>query len=550
MQGKLFFFALIAIVLMASCKGMYDSLDEYSGEVVYPAKYDTIVGQIGYERVEINLMKAGRIPSSRINMGKAKKTIVEYDGKVVTIDSLVSWVNITGLNEPKLYRFRIYTIDEFENKSVPQEIALIPFTAGDIPNVAINAPRILTSRTSAVVDWPSGLSSVLLDYISLTFKYTDNDGVEQSGERQQNPRFFMSNLQPGAPTKVQITYRVVPKINNQLTLDTISLVRELSITGSETFSPVERAILETNGVTAFTADGVSQFTKLVYPLHTNSLQDLFYFSNLKELDLTGGTLFEMRTLRYDRNSAQSTIGGGDFPPFVRKVGSISAGNAQTLMDMLESGLLERVRYRPNSMGLDAMLQPYVASGVVELVDLPGESLIPHRFLVDGVVQDGNWRMDVVRNPTDAPAGTGLENILKTTLRARSASFVFSLPTEYQFNIHEYRYLKLKVYAPAKTSFEGIYAPYQRLWPRFMNYMWAFTNESTFGQGYWAPNADNFRIPDANLQQWHDVTIDLSEALSRNNRVIVLNIGGEPSLTFAPESDIVYYFANVRFAKSN
>src|SRR3546814_4036495 len=76
---------------------MYDTLEEYSGEVVYPAKYDTIVGHIGYERVEIDLMKAGRIPSSEIMMGKAVKTVIEYEDQVITLDSLVSWVNITGL---------------------------------------------------------------------------------------------------------------------------------------------------------------------------------------------------------------------------------------------------------------------------------------------------------------------------------------------------------------------------------------------------------------------------------------------------------------------
>src|SRR5690606_11803091 len=124
MLNRIVFFSTLAATLFGACNGMYDSLDEYSGEVVYPAKYDTIVGHIGYERVEIDLMKAGRVPSSQIKLGKAKKTVVEYDDQVMVIDSLVSWINITELTQPKLYRFRIYTIDEFENKSVPLEIAL------------------------------------------------------------------------------------------------------------------------------------------------------------------------------------------------------------------------------------------------------------------------------------------------------------------------------------------------------------------------------------------------------------------------------------------
>ncbi|MGK6353303.1 hypothetical protein [Parapedobacter sp. DT-150] len=78
--------------------------------------------------------------------------------------------------------------------------------------------------------------------------------------------------------------------------------------------------------------------------------------------------------------------------------------------------------------------------------------------------------------------------------------------------------------------------------------WAFGSESSFGQEYWAPNADDFKIADNDLQKWTEVTIDLSTALGKHNRVIVINVGGEPSLTFEPPSDMVYYFANFRFTK--
>ncbi len=542
---------MLAITLFGACNGMYDSLDEYSGEVVYPAKYDTIVGHIGYERVEIDLMKAGRIPSDKINLGKAKKTVVEYDDQRIVIDSLVSWVNITGLTQPKFYRFRIYTIDEFENRSVPHEIALIPYTISDVSGLAVSSPRILTSPTSAVVDWPNGLSSVLLDYKGLSFSYTDKDGVTQTGEREADSRFFIANLQSGQAITVDITYHVVPKINNVPILDTIALDKELVInmpTSSTPFAPSERAILEANGIAEFSADGVSTFTKLIYPIHANSLQDIFYFPNLKELDLTGGDLFEMTTLTYDRNGVQSTVGGSDWVPFARKVANMPAANAQTLKDMLESGLIEKVRYAPNTMGLDALLSPYVESGVVELVPLPNEVLITPNYFLDGRVQDNSFHIDVTYPATDAPAGTGLENVFKAVLRNRSASVVFALPREYQFNVQEYKYLKFKVYAPSKSSFSGVYGDYQRLWLRFMNSMWSFGQNSDYGQEYWHYEKHEYRINDSDLEKWVDVTVDLSQALGRHNRVIVMNIGGEPSITFDPPADISYYFGNFRFAK--
>lgn len=99
-------YALIgfAMILQIGCKGMYDNLEKYAKEDIYSAKYDTIIGQVGYERVEIDLLKAGRNPSSKIYMRKAKKTVVEYDDKRIVIDSVVSWVNITGLTVSKLYR--------------------------------------------------------------------------------------------------------------------------------------------------------------------------------------------------------------------------------------------------------------------------------------------------------------------------------------------------------------------------------------------------------------------------------------------------------------
>jgi hypothetical protein len=528
---------------------MYDNFKDYAGEVVYPAKFDTITGRIGFERVEIDLIKAGRIPSNQIKMGKAKKTVVEYDNKVVVIDSLVSWLNITGLTDSKLYRFNVYTIDEYENKSVPQEIALIPYTSADLDNLGIASPRVMSSPSSAVVDWPNGISSVLLNYYGLSYRYTDKDGEVREGERGADNRFFVGNLEAGEPISIEIEYKIIPKVNNTAILDTIYFKKPLVIslpTPSTPFSPSERDVLLANGVTSFTANDVAGFTKLTYPMHASSLQDIFYFSNLKELDLTGGDLFVTPLLTYDGNGAHGEVGGVKWLPFMRKVSDLTDGQ-QTLLDLLESGLIEKIRYVPNSMGLDNLLAPYVESGIVELVDLPAEVLIPQTgFFVDGLVQATSFRMDIVCPATDAPSGENLQYVYKVTLRASSASFILALPKEYRFNIHEYPYLKIGVYAPAKSVFSGGYEAYQRVWPRFMNRLWAFSGNSDFGQESWAPSP--IPISDADLQKWTEITVDLTSALNRHNRVIVMNVGGEPGGAFPSPVDITYYFANIRFAK--
>ncbi|MEI5985475.1 DUF4998 domain-containing protein [Sphingobacterium sp. PU5-4] len=547
-----YFFMFGVLAAMFSCKGMYDNIEPYSNEVVYPAKYDTIVSKIGYERVELDLMKAGRFPSSQISMGKSSKTIVEYDDKQIVIDSLVSWVNVVNLTQPKLYRIKVYTIDEFNNKSVPQTIAVIPYTKGDVDNLVVASPRILTSPSAAVLDWTTSLSSILLDYNSMKYEYTDKSGTKVTGYKEGNPRIFAANLNAGQPFNIQLTYNIVPKVNGKPILDSVQLVSPLTInmpTGSTPFNAAERDILAANGVTTFTADGVASIKKLTFPVHTNTLQDLFYFSGVEELDLTGGDIFDLKTQAYNRNSISKTIGGGDYLPFIRKVTPITDANAQTMVDLLTLGLIKKVKYVPNSMGIDHLLQPFEAAGVIEYVTVPNESLIPMNFFLDGKIQDANsWALDLVNPATSYPAGTGIVNPIKATMKGKNGTFVFVLPKEYRFNLPEYRFLKFKVYSPAKSAISGVYAPYQRLWPRFMNYLWAFNTESTFGQELWNTNANDYKIADENLQKWTDVTIDLNTLMNRHTRVIAMNIGGEPSLTFNPPAEITYYFANFRFSK--
>ncbi|MGM0620370.1 MAG: DUF4998 domain-containing protein [Bacteroidota bacterium] len=548
MRNILLFTIMVVATFMWSCDGMYDKQEQFEGEIVYPAKYDTVIGHIGFERVEIDLLKAGRLPSEEINLGKAQKTRIEYDDQVITIDSLVSYVNITGLTQSKLYRFRIFTIDQYGNESVPQEIALIPYTTSDLNSIAVAPPRIMASPSAAVVDWPNGITSVLMDYYGLNFEYTDKDGEMQTGERGEDSRFFIGNVEAGQPVQLDMEYKIVPKVNREPILDTVIFEDQLTInmpTTSSTFTPAERGILEANGATTFSADGLAEFEHLVYPVHANSLQDIFYFPNLKSLDLTGGDVFPTLPVTVYNGGVTDEVGGGEYAPFVRKAGDISSSNVQALKDLLEAGILEKVYYRPNSMGLDDLLMPYVESGVVELVEGPESVLVDNQFHLDGLVQDGNWRMEVTYPAEDAPEGEGIENVYKVVSQATSSSFVLALPQGFQFNAEEYRYLKMDVYAPPKSAFEGIYEPFQCFWPRIMNNLWSFGQFSNFGQEYW--DMGHICMDDADLQNWTEVTFDMQGAVGRHNRVFVLNIGTEPWIDFDSE-DIVYYLANIRFEK--
>lgn len=210
-------------LLYLSCSEIYDNVKEFSQEeLVYPAHFDTIYGRVGFERVEIDLSRYGRIPSSSMNLGKAKKTVILYDNETLVYDSLCSWVNIGNLTQPKLYRFTVYTEDEFKNRSTPLTIALTPFTSVDRDALAISTPVFLESTTVALVEWKNPISNDLYDMLSYTYSYYDRDSVQRSGSGENDfPSFFIENVKWGAPVTVTITGRIIPKLDKVPILDTI-----------------------------------------------------------------------------------------------------------------------------------------------------------------------------------------------------------------------------------------------------------------------------------------------------------------------------------------
>jgi hypothetical protein len=539
-------------ILYVSCDDIYDNIKEFSvKEIIYPAHFDTVYANPGFERVEIDLCTAGRIPSSQMNLGKAKKTVIEYDNEVIEYDSVCSWVNITGLNQPKVYRFKIFTVDEFNNRSTPLEVALTPYTSFDRAVLAAPNPNIAASSSNAVIEW-TNLTSTVMEYIGLTYSYTDKDRNKRTGTKWNSAQIFITNMEAGQEVTVDVRYWVIPKLNGKNILDSVSFDQSVTLTmpdASAPFYPTEREILETNGVTVFSAAGTAGITKLVYPVNAESLLDIFYFSDLKELDLTGPGM-PIPTLTYNRNGVISTVGGEEWSPCIMAADGHQVGGSETLLTLLESGVLEKVRYAPNTMGLDDVLAPYVESGTVELVE-PDEVLMPHQFNLNGTVQDNSFTVDITYPATDTPDSEGLSEIYKVVVKQRSASLVFALPLKYKYNAAKYPYLKLKVYAPAKSVFTSGYTTYQRLWFRFMNYLWSFTSYGYPGAGQQIWNTDKgaYTIPDAYLQKWYDLTLDISRLKDTYNRVIVINIGEEANPSPWNPPPIQYYFANIRFSKN-
>ncbi|MDR0699696.1 MAG: DUF4998 domain-containing protein [Tannerella sp.] len=214
---------LITVTFFGSCSDVYDNIKRFSPEeIVYPAGFDTIGWKLGYERVEFDLNKGGRVPSDQMKLGKAKKTVIEYDDERIVIDSVCSWVNISGLNEMRLYHFTIYTEDQYGDKSIPQKVQLTPFTKTDLELLSLVPPNITESTSAAIIEWSVPIESDLYEFFSYTYEYTDKDGQKHSGEGENNlPIFFVENVLLGVEVPVKITAKILPKIGGISLLDTI-----------------------------------------------------------------------------------------------------------------------------------------------------------------------------------------------------------------------------------------------------------------------------------------------------------------------------------------
>jgi hypothetical protein len=227
MQNCVSMFAICSMVMIpvlyVSCDEVYDNIKEFSiKEIVYPAHFDTIYATSGYERIEIDLSAAGRVPASQMKLGKAKKTIVEYDTVSLVFDSICSWVNITGLTQPRLYRFKVCTADEHGNRSTPLEIALTPYTSVDREALAVPNPNIAAITPSlATVGWGNGLTSNIMEYRGLSYSYTDKDGNVRTGENWENSQFFVANIEEGREFIVNVRYCVIPRLGGKNILDSV-----------------------------------------------------------------------------------------------------------------------------------------------------------------------------------------------------------------------------------------------------------------------------------------------------------------------------------------
>jgi hypothetical protein len=157
-----------------------------------------------------------------MNLGKAKKTIVQYGSKTIVYDSLCSWISIDSLELPNMYRFKIYTANDEGDLSTPVEIAMTPYTASDRDALGLSTPDVIQSTSSALVEWKSRLSSDLYDVYAYSYEYADRNGDIYSGSGEGDAvSFFVENVSPNTPVPVDITLKIVPLVAREPILDTV-----------------------------------------------------------------------------------------------------------------------------------------------------------------------------------------------------------------------------------------------------------------------------------------------------------------------------------------
>jgi hypothetical protein len=390
----------------------------------------------------------------------------------------------------------------------------------------------------------------------------------------------VGNLEAGSTVPRTVKYRVVPILSDGETriLDTIEVTRELVLnmpTSETSFSPSEEAVLRANGINTFTAAAVASVNKLVFPIHVGSLQDIFYFPNLQELDLTGEGLDNVvPTFRLSGDGRTYDVGGGAWLYCMKRAenkGQINISGVQSLIDLLEAGLLEKVRYIPNSMGLDDILAPYVETGVVELVTedfFPSEVMLPYRFWMEGRPQTSSfrlkWRYPVPASEASYISGNIIDpsSIYEIIPENRNATFVFIVPKEYIWDLDRYRYFKFKVVPKSSpATFSGSYDKYLKMWMRIKTRFWGVDAANDLYGGDKERNYDrNSFVISANTiqKQWTEFTVDMKEAIDNTQndtgqhiRCIVINLGGEEGpdpWVIPPDGELEYYFSDFRLTK--
>ncbi len=118
MKIKQFIPLLAFLLLFAACSKMEDNYQQYLDmNLIYSPKVTHLTATVGLKQAVLRWEN----PPGDI----AKRILVDYQDDSLRFETLVDSVFLDGL-EIKGYRVSVYTIDAFNNYSVPAEIQIFP----------------------------------------------------------------------------------------------------------------------------------------------------------------------------------------------------------------------------------------------------------------------------------------------------------------------------------------------------------------------------------------------------------------------------------------
>ena len=166
----------IAFVANYGCDSMEDNFEQYLEEYNYSGKIDSLRVYPGFERVIL----AWDNPKDQ--KSKSIRIIYGADSTVVNYDTLVDSVSIEGLSAGTGYEFIVYTVDAYNNLSVPTYITAFPISQAYVESLT---PPMVVVQTMGSDQYVSvmGTSNVVMNFSGhVEYKVSGPDGFSLSDE--------------------------------------------------------------------------------------------------------------------------------------------------------------------------------------------------------------------------------------------------------------------------------------------------------------------------------------------------------------------------------
>ena len=118
MKIKKFFSGLFLLAALGACEKMEDNYNQYLENVpFFPPKVLNLDADEGLKEVSLFWEN----PEGDI----AKKILIDYEDDSLLFESMVDSAHLDSL-EIKGYTISVYTLDEYNNRSVPETITVFP----------------------------------------------------------------------------------------------------------------------------------------------------------------------------------------------------------------------------------------------------------------------------------------------------------------------------------------------------------------------------------------------------------------------------------------